>query len=109
MFSFKNSKLDDFQGISDKTFNTRDDIFVICKNDIPILYTILETDAKEYIKSSTLKLKNELTIESPDYNYYITLNEYSVCLWSVYKNWILSFDKMITEYSYHHIKKKDSK
>ena len=93
MFSFTNTKPDEFQGISDTTFNAEDNIFVICENNIPIFYTNQETEAKDHIKSLTLKKKADLLIENSDYNYYITLEENSMSLWSIYKNWIISFDK----------------
>jgi hypothetical protein len=105
MFSFTNTKPDEFQGINNTTFNAEDNIFVICENNIPILYTNQETEAKDHIKSLTLKKKHDLLIENSDYNYYITLEENSISLWSIYKNWIISFDKLIVEYAYYSIKK----
>ena len=104
MFSFTSNQPTEFQGVSDKTFNADDNVFVICENRIPIFYTNQEEDAKDHIKSLTLKKKNELIIENPDYNYYITLEENSMSLWSLYKNWVISFDKHIVDYTYYSIK-----
>jgi len=111
MFSFTTIQPDPFQGIGKEsnTMFTADDIFIICENNTPLAYTLQETDAKEYINTLILKLKEDLVIKNPNYNYYITLDEDIMSLWSIYKNWIISFDKLIVEYSYFQIKRVDLK
>ena len=113
MFSFTNTtplKLDGFQGIgkdSDEMFYSDDDtIFVVCENKIPFTFTNEETQAKELIKMLAFKDKAKIARENLDYNYYLTLDdESSISIWSVYKNWLISFDKLIIEYSYYKVSK----
>ena len=81
------------------------DIFVICKNNLPILWCHSESGAYRYILQLAWKEKGAKILENSDYNYYIVVESKSlVYLYCTFKNWLLSYDKLLAEFSYHKIK-----
>jgi len=81
------------------------DIFVICKNNIPILYCNKEKSASDHILQLAWEEKGAKILENSDYNYYIVVESQSlVYLCCTFKNWLLSYDNTLSEFSYHKIK-----
>ena len=81
------------------------DIFVICKNNIPISYCNNEKSASEHILQLAWEEKGAKILENSDYNYYIVVESQSlVYLCCTFKNWLLSYDNTLSEFSYHKIK-----
>ena len=81
------------------------DIFVICKNNIPILYCKDDKSASDHILQLAWEEKGAKILENSDYNYYIVVESQSlVYLCCTFKNWLLSYDNTLSEFSYHKIK-----
>ena len=86
-------------------YNSFPDIFAICKNNIPIGYCNNHKSAWDYILKLAWEEKGLRMLENSDYNYYITVESKSlVYLCCTFKNWLLSYDNTLAEFSYHEIK-----
>ena len=91
----------------DKNFldSTNDSIFVICKDGIPLSYCNSKDKASKYILKAVWNEKSKQLLENSDYNYNIVIEEPSlVYLCSSYKNWFITYDNILCEFSYHKIK-----
>ncbi len=91
----------------DKNFldSTNNSIFVICKDGIPLSYCNNKDTASKYILKSVWNEKSKQLLENSDYNYNIVIEEPSlVYLCSSYKNWFITYDNILCEFSYHKIK-----
>ena len=81
------------------------DLYVICKNNIPITFCDNKSNAGAHILKLAWEEKGLNLINNSDYNYYIVIENHSlIYLYSKYKNWLLSYDKILCEFSYHKIK-----
>ena len=81
------------------------DLYVICKNNIPITFCDNKSDAGAHVLKLAWEEKGLNLIVNSDYNYYIVIENHSlIYLYSKYKNWLLSYDRILCEFSYHKIK-----
>lgn len=90
----------------DKNFldSTSNSIFVICKDGIPFTYCNSKDQASKYILDSVWNEKSRQLLRDSDYNYNIVIEEPSlIYLCSSYKNWFISYDNILCEFSYHEI------
>ena len=104
--NFKNNLNQTTQTNNTLFFGSTDNyIFVICKDSTPIGWVNNKDDASKYILNSVWKEKGKQLLEHSDFNYNIVIEEPSlVYLCSSYKNWFISYDNILCEFSYHKIK-----
>ena len=91
----------------DKNFldSTNNSIFVICKDGIPLSYCNNKDKASKYILKAVWNEKSKQILENSDYNYNIVIEKPSlVYLCSSYKNWFITYDNILCEFSYYKIK-----
>ena len=82
-----------------------EDLYVICKNNIPVTFCDNKSDASTHLLKLAWEEKGLKIINNSDYNYHIVIENHSlVYLYCNYKNWLLSYDKILCEFSYHKIK-----
>jgi len=115
-FTFKNSStIEDYQQINpykNESMNEENKnlkknqqiIFVICDNSEPISYCTNEIDAKKKIWELAWDKKKIAIINNNDYNYYLsTEDKTSVQLCAIYKNWLVSYEKILDTFTYYQI------
>ena len=103
----KIAKIDQIIYDSDSNSEIENDIYVICKDDMPMYYCEEKENAHKIMWNLAKELKEELIKNDNNYNYYLCTEDYDdeVSLIGVYKNWILPYENVMNKFTYYKVEK----
>lgn len=92
---------------SDSDSDLESDIYVICKDDLPLYHCDDQEEAHKIMWNLAKELKEELIKNDNNYNYYLCTEDYDdeVTLIGVYKNWIMPYENIMSKFTYYKVQK----